>query len=341
MTDRQSRPADDTLSLVADVGGTNTRCALARGTRVLQGTVKVYKNAAYAEAGQGLDHVLGLYLTEMRDAGETADCAAAAVAIAGPVKDGAGELTNVAWHFDEATLARVAGCSRAVVLNDLQAQGHALDDLAEGTVKPVLAGSPAAPGATRLVIGAGTGFNAAPVFETPAGRLVPPAETGHVSLPLRGAADRRLHQFLEEKLPAAHGFASIEDVLSGRGLEHVYQWLGAEAGDEAKKTAAEIMGALADGSDPRAAETARIYVRMLGNVAGNLALTLLPYGGIYFIGGVVRAMQPWLQPFGFEEAFCDKGRLSDFNRQFAVSVIEDDYAALTGCAVFLQSQPSA
>lgn len=325
------------LSLVADVGGTNTRCALANGTQVLPGTVRVYKNAGYADEGRGLDEVLSQYLGEMRAEGQCDQIAAAAVAIAGPVKDGAGELTNVAWTFDRATLARVAGTERVEVLNDLQAQGHALDDLAAGTLRQVRAGEPAGMGATRLVIGAGTGFNAAPVFETPSGRLVPPAEIGHVSLPLRHEADRRLHQFLEDHLPAAHGFASVEDVLSGRGLEHVYLWLGTEAGDPKEKSAAQIMAALNEGNDERAAETARIYVQMLGNVAGNLALTLLPYGGIYFIGGVVRAMLPHLARFGFDAAFCDKGRLSEFNQQFPVWVIEDDFAALTGCAVFLQS----
>ena len=36
--------------------------------------------------------------------------------------------------------------------------------------------------------------------------------------------------------------------------------------------------------------------------------------------------------FGFDEAFRDKGRFAGFMKNFSVSVIEDDYAALTGCA---------
>lgn len=317
------------LSLVADVGGTNTRVALAEGRQVRADTVRRYPNRSFHDAGRRLDAVIAQYIADM----DGVDCAAAAVAVAGPVQDGVARLTNIDWEIDAGTLARVTRAERAVVLNDLQAQGHALDDLAPGSVRPILAGAPVAGRATRLVIGAGTGFNAAPVFETAAGRLVPPAETGHVSLPIRGEADYRLCQFLETEV--ADGFGSVEEVLSGRGLEHVYRWLAAEAGAEARKSAAEIMAALKDSSDPRAVATAQVYVRMLGNVAGNLALTLLPYGGIYFIGGVVRAMTPWLLDFGFAGAFRDKGRFGDFLDQFPVSVIEDDYAALTGCAVFL------
>jgi glucokinase len=42
-----------------------------------------------------------------------------------------------------------------------------------------------------------------------------------------------------------------------------------------------------------------------------------------------------MQQFGFAEAFRDKGRFAGFMANFGVGVIEDDYAALTGCAAYL------
>ncbi len=108
----------DTYSLVADVGGTNTRVALAEGTRLLPDTVRKYSNAQFP----GLETVLRRYVEEEDDV----DCTGACVAVAGPVRDGVGELTNLNWTFDRDSLVRATRAEQVAILNDLQAQGHAL-----------------------------------------------------------------------------------------------------------------------------------------------------------------------------------------------------------------------
>lgn len=310
----------DRYALVADTGGTNTRVALAEGTRLLPDTVRRFANAEH----ESLAAVLASFIAEEGNV----DCRAAAVAVAGPVRDGRGRLTNLDWAIDEDTVAQATRAETVAVLNDLQAQGHALGHLAPGSLATVVTGPDHAPGATRLVIGVGTGFNVAPVHEGRFGRLVAAAEAGHVTLPVRSEADLRLATFLARE----HGFASVEDALSGRGLGHIYAWLGEEEGSPRNAGAAEIMAALKGGSDPRAEAAAQIFARLFGAVAGDLALTMLPFGGVYLSGGVSRAFAPYLGRFGFVEAFRDKGRFSAFMENFSVQVIEDDFAALTGLA---------
>ena len=161
--------------------------------------------------------------------------------------------------------------------------------------------------------------------------MVMPSESGHANLPIRTEAELRLMHFVE----TAHGFPSVEDVLSGRGLERVYAWLGQEAGDPREARSADIVAGCKSGADPRAIEAAQIFTRMLGTTAGNLALTYLPFGGVYLSGGVSQAFAPLLKEFGFDDAFRDKGRFAGFMGNFGVKVIEDDYAALTGCASHL------
>ena len=310
-------------ALVADIGGTNTRVALADGRRILPDTIRRYANADF----QGLEAVLRRYIS---DAGDV-DTAAACVAVAGPVRDGAATMTNLDWTIDKDTLTRATQAETVAILNDLQAQGHALGHLPPDKIRTIIDGPASDAHAAKLVIGVGTGFNAAPVFETADGRLVPPSESGHANLPIRTERELRLCQFVS----TAHGFPAVEDVLSGRGLEHVYAFLGQEEGDPREAAAATIMAACADGSDPRADEAARIFTRILGTVAGNLSLIQLPFGGVYLVGGVARAFAPHLNRLGLAEAFRDKGRFAGFMSNFAVHVIEDDYAALTGSAAHL------
>jgi glucokinase len=324
-----SRHPANKYSLVADIGGTNTRVALAKSTRILPETVRKYSNSEFP----GLETVLRRYVEEE----DNVDCTSACVAVAGPVRNGVGELTNLDWTIDNETLVRATRAERVAILNDLQAQGHALGHLDPSKVRQIISGATARPGATQLVIGVGTGFNAAAVIDTDHGRFVPPSECGHANLPIRNDEELRLCQYVE----SAHGFPAVEDVLSGRGLERVYRWLGHEAGDEREMGAAEIMEGVNEGADDRAAEAVRFFVRMLGTVAGNLSLIHLPFGGVYLIGGVARAMTPHLDQFGFETAFRDKGRFAGFMGNFSVSVIEDDFAALIGCASFLAASAKA
>jgi len=300
-----AHPAN-TLTLVADIGGTNTRVALAKGKVVLTDTIRRYANKDFP----GLETVLRQYISDEGDV----DTKAACIAVAGPVRDGRASMTNLDWTIDEETVARATSAENVAILNDLQAQGHAVGHLEHDKVRNIIDGPQATDKSTKIVIGVGTGFNAAPIFDTVNQRLVTPS-----------------CQFVS----TAHGFPAVEDVLSGRGLERVYSFLAQKGGSPSEKSAADIMKACADGSDALAPNAARIFARILGTVCGNLSLIHLPFGGVYLVGGVSRAFAPYLIQYGFGDAFRDKGRFAGFMANFAVNVIEDDYAALTGSAAFI------
>ena len=300
------------VNLVGDIGGTNTRLALADGTSVRHATVAKFKNAQYAS----LEEVIRVYLSTQGNP----DCDAACVAVAGPVKDGVGRLTNVDWKLDRQTLADAAQAERAEVINDLQAQAYALGHHREGTLETVVEGTLKPEGA-KLVIGVGTGMNIAAAFETPQGRIVPPAEAGHITLPLHTDDDWALSRFLESRF----GFASVEEAISGRGLTHIHEW----ASGGAKLSTQEIIAA-AHAGEAKPVKAVHTFVRLLGQLAGDYSLITLPEGGVYLIGGMVQAVKPWLGAGGFARAFHHKGRFSEFMHQFSVQVVTDDYAALTG-----------
>lgn len=313
------------LAILADIGGTNTRVALATGKVVDPTTIRRFSNAEFS----GLEPILRRFLTDAGIEKVSGVC----VAAAGPVRDGVAEMTNLSWVIDNEMLVRATGAHQVAILNDLQAQGHALGHIAPKDLTVLLPG-PQKPGAAMLVVGLGTGMNAAPVHDTPWGRVVAASECGHVSMPVQTPQDFRLAQFLSHHVPLAHGFAGVEDAIAGRGIGHIYEFLTHEEGQRQSRQTSEIMTDLAEG-DAMARKTAALYIHIMAQNLGNLALTHLPLGGIYLIGGVARAIAPYLAELGFAQSFRDKGRFADFMENFCVTLVEDDYAALTGCAAYL------
>jgi glucokinase len=321
-----------TLSVLADIGGTNTRVALAQGTEVRIDSIRRFPNGDYQARAQDIAHVLRDYL-DQTGAKVTGVC----VAAAGPVQDGVAEMTNLAWVIDRKKLTDATGATRVAILNDLQAQGQALGHIPAANLRRVVDG-PVKPGAPMLVVGLGTGVNAAPVHPGPQGRVVPPSECGHVNMPIRTEEDFQLARFIEAKLKSEGEVAhtGVEEVLAGRGLANLHAFAAFAAGHPASLTSAEVLKA-AEAGDAIAIHAARLYVHILAQMLADLALIHLPYGGIYLIGGMSRAMTPHMASFGLGPQFREPRRVDLLTEAFSVTVVEDDYAALTGCAAYLNS----
>ncbi len=319
---RQAR-RPNTDMLLADIGGTNTRVALASGGAVSPDSIRRYSNRKHGS----FFSVLEKYGREMG----RIDYNSACVAVAGPVRNGRAHMTNLEWVLDLDTLRQATKAGNVAILNDLEAQGYALGHIPDKHLLPVQGPPCNMPGATRLVVGLGTGFNTAAVFERADTRLVTPSESGQMNFPALGREECAFCEYVAER----HGFPSLDRILSGRGLETLFAWRRQLSGSAEQLRAAEIIQAVARNDNRHATQTTRLFVRMLGTVAGNLALTYLPFGGLYLTGGVARAIAPYLTRFGFHESFENKGRFREFMRGFPVFVIDDDYAALTGCAAYL------
>lgn len=311
------------FDLVADVGGTNTRVALAQGGTVVTESLSRFKNSSFATLEEGLSDYL-------RGQGKV-PLGAACVAVAGPVGDGKATLTNLDWSISTASLEAATGAARGVIINDLQAQGFALDRLTAADTRRVITARASRPSMMSLVVGIGTGFNIAPVLKTADTLLVPAAEAGHAELP--AVTDDELN--LRRAFAAKDGFASIEHALSGRGLAAIYTWAACGGPEAQGATSQEVMAAAASAPTPAHTKTLDLFVQLLGRVVGDYALTLLPFGGIYFVGGMSRAIAPYLETHGFEAAFASKGRFSEFMGHFTVNVVENDNAALIGAAAHL------
>lgn len=320
--------SDHTLgksTLVADIGGTNSRLAMASNGCLETDSIQKYRN----EEVSSFNDVLERYL----DSAPAVDLAAICVAVAGPVRDGFASLTNFDWTIGAKAISESTGISNVFVINDMQALGHSLEHICASKTHEVISKqSEPAVAATKLVVNIGTGFNSATVLDTANGLLVAPSESGHSSLPVATEQQFELLKALRQD----SGFASIECVLSGRGLETLHSWLNGRHGVGAKFASNDALTANF-GRDAACDATGRLFVEILGAVVGNLALVHLPFGGIYLAGSVAKATAQVLDTLGFREAFLSKGRFSSFMEEFSVSVIMDDDAPLRGSADFAKA----
>jgi len=237
-------------------------------------------------------------------------------------------LTNLDWTVTSAELCSGTGARFGAILNDMQAQGMALSHLPRTAFHSIVKGT--AQGGNRMVVNIGTGFNSAVVLGEGPKLTVPGSETGHVNLPVPSPQIYELHQFLTEHF----GFASAEEVLSGRGLGHIYGFLAGLDPRQALPTSHHIMTHIH--SDPHARKSVEIMLEVLGCVCGNLALTHLPFGGIYLVGGMAHVLADYYHDSAFHRAFVAKGRFAEFMDQFSVHLVQDDHAPLVGCIAHLQ-----
>jgi len=299
-------------TLVADVGGTNTRCALLDGDGRV-GAVTTFRNAEYG----GLAEVLAAF------AGRAAARPVAAVlAIAAPIGGDEVSMINIGWRFSRAALAEALGLRRLVVMNDFAALAWALPCLGDAELVAV-GGGAAAPGGARVVLGPGTGLGVATLVEGDAGLVAVPGEGGHVTLAAADEAEERVVGAMR----ARFGHCSAERLVSGPGLALLHAALhGGPA------LAPDDIGRAFLARDAAAAETFGMFFRLLGTVAANAALTVGATGGVYIGGGIVPRYAEAFAHSGFRARFEAKGRYRDFMAAIPTRVITAAHPALAGLA---------
>jgi glucokinase len=316
------------MLLAGDVGGTNMRLALFEEEG---GTLVERRRARFPTRDFGTLHdALEGFL-----AGETR-LEAAAFGVAGPVRHGRAEGTNVAFAIDAGEIRSGLGVP-SVVLNDLEANAWGLAELGPSDFE-VLNRGEADPVGNGALISAGTGLGEAILFRTDHGFVPMPSEGGHASFAPRNEEEIELLRTLRLR----HGHVSWERLVSGPGLATLYRferalsgvpepdWLTREivaSGDPAPV----VSKAALDETDPVCQRTLHRFVSLFGAEAGNLALKALATGGVFVGGGIAPKILPLLDD-GFFTAFSAKGRFGSLLARIPIRVVLNDSCAILGAA---------
>jgi glucokinase len=316
--------------LVADIGATNARFALADDKGGLRSEL-TYRCTDFPS----LTEVVRRYFD---DAGLTAADRPreAALAIAGPLHGDVVSATNLNWTFSVSNTRAELGLQRLLLLNDFTALALSLRALTAAGRVQVGGGKPRRHAPIAL-LGPGSGLGASGLLH--AGRRWYPimGEGGHATLPATTVREAAVLQVLRQE----YSHVSAERVLSGPGLYQLYQTLCALDGVSRNVANVESVTehALA-GSEPHCVEAVRMFCEFLGTVASDLTLTLGAHGGCYIGGGIVPRLMPIFPRSGFRRRFEDKGRFRAYLEPIPVYVITAGNAALTGCArAFSQPAP--
>jgi len=314
--------------LLADVGGTNAR--FASQTRP-QGPLEhcgSYPCADFETLWDAISHHLWREGLDKPRAG--------AIGIATAITGDHVRMTNHHWAFSIKGLQDALGLQRLLVMNDFSALALALPVLQpEG--RRQIGGGHVVAGAPIGLIGPGTGLGVSGLVPAVNGEGLVPlgGEGGHVTLSSYEPEEAAVLQVLHRQF----GHVSAERALSGPGLENLYGALAEVRGVAMPAASARAISAAAlSGSDALAEATLQMFASLLGNVAGNLALTLGARGGLYIGGGIVPRLGDWFAASAFRVGFEGKGRFRAYLQEIPTFVVQaSDQAALLGAGRALDS----
>jgi glucokinase len=335
------------MILAGDVGGTKVHLAL---YDFEGGRLKALRDKKYsAHEFACLDDIVNNFLSSGENGTELdrSQVKAACFGLPGPVRDGRLKLTNLPWELDVRELSKSLSIEHIFLINDLEANGYGIPELAPDKIFTLHEGDPAAVG-HRGLIAAGTGLGEAMlIFDGKKSHIPIPSEGGHCDFAARNETEIALLNHLRRTL---HGRVSFERVVSGLGIKNVYGfckdvlkleepiWLAQRLATEDPNA---VIGECAEnGTSDICFQTLRIFASAYGAEAGNVALKVLALGGIYLGGGIAPKILKTLKAGAFIEAFTDKGRMSSILEAIPVRVILDDTCALLGAAAYAEARAS-
>ncbi|WP_158264452.1 glucokinase [Nitratireductor sp. StC3] len=309
-------------SLVADIGGTKARIAIVEGQ--FQSEPQVLHCSEFGSLEDALRFAIG-------NAGVKVD--RACIGVAAPVMGDEVNITNNNWTFSVSATKNRLGLDELLAVNDFAALASALPLLDEASLASI-GGAQCRASMPQLIIGPGTGLGVATVlFGDTDAPVVLAGEGGYVTLPVH--TDRELAVW--QVLRSLFGRVSAERVLCGSGLVELYNALGVVDGvDGAQESSSYeiVKHGMADASS-REREALDMFLSLLGDVAGNAALTLGARGGVFLNGDLLNELAPLLPGSALHSRFERKGRGRPFLADVGIFLITDRFAALKGCVRML------
>ncbi len=318
-----------TRVLLADIGGTNARFALADPalpSPLLVDSVQGFAVADFPSLADTARH----YLRETGQDG--AGIRHGVFAVAGRVDGDEARITNHPWVISKPRTLAQLDFDRITLVNDFAAQAMAIPLLQADDIAPIGGVSWTADveprNRTYAVIGPGTGLGVGALIIRDGRQYPLETEGGHVSFP-PGTPEELA---ILDRLAAQFGRVSNERLICGPGLVNIHRALSELAGEDPGPMQPADITARAQAGDPRSMRAVDVFCAVFGAISGDLVLTLGAWDGVFLTGGLVPKMLDALQHSGFRQRFEHKGRFSPNMARVPSMAVLHPHAGLLGTA---------
>lgn len=312
--------------LVSDVGGTNGRFAIAEipksnqlpkltAIKVLQ--CREFKT--FSDMLQSYASNLDMELPKI-----------ARLAIAGEMTSRQGNLWHFNWNINATELEEEFGFERVKLMNDYEALVKVVPHLISDDLITLTSFTEGLKKAPFSVFGIGSGLGAAIGAHRKSGPKVVPTEIGHTSF----APKSPLEQELFSHTIKTRDHVSVETFLSGPGLVRIHNFILQKNGQKIKPiTPAKITSAAREDKSSTCSEALGLFLSILANTAGDIAIAHGARGGVYIGGGITSKIASLISPKDFMHRFCDKGPMKSYLEKIPVHIISSEFSALAGAGI--------
>jgi glucokinase len=337
-----------TLLIAGDIGGTNTTIRLVELIENENTITTLFEASYLSRKYNDLVPIIREFLSTTGQKPPQVAC----LAIAGPVTDNSCKLTNLDWFLEGSRLAADLDMEKVILLNDFAAVCEGILALKDSELFTLQPGRPQK-NAPLGVIGAGTGLGESFLIPSQGDYQIFATEGGHTDFAPRNELELKLSNYLKTLYNTDH--VSVERIVSGQGIVAIYKFLQLEQLYQESEAirdlihkveksvsheepnldpAAIIAKAALEKHDQLCEKTMELFVEHYGAEAGNLALKLMCYGGLYIAGGIAPKILPLLKEGRFLNAFLAKGRMGRLLSEIPIYVILNAQVGLLGSVLY-------
>ena len=295
--------------LVADIGGTNARFAYQEENS------SDLNNFAYLKCSdyENIYNAIEYYQQK-----NNLDIENMSIAVASTTKNNDIKFTNNHWNFKQLDFLKYFNLNKLIFVNDFVAQCLSLasfyKDISENRtlndkllndydLKTIKSGTPIK-NAPLLVTGPGTGLGVCTLLNINNYPLAIEGEGGHSSFAPNSDLEIELLQHLRKK----YDHVSNERIVSGSGIEEIYEFICFKNKSPSENLKAPIIGENAIRGEHKAYETIKLFFSIFGTVISSVILINGAQSGVVIAGGITPKLQTILNKSNFELNLLNKGR---------------------------------